>query len=34
VDDVVTTGATVREATRVLKKAGAGQVWILAFAKD
>ena len=34
VDDVVTTGATVREATRVLKKAGAGQVWVLAFAKD
>ena len=34
VDDVVTTGATAREAARTLKKAGAGQVWVLAFAKD
>jgi len=34
VDDVVTTGATAREATRTLKKAGAGQVWVLAFAQD
>ena len=34
VDDVVTTGATAREAARALKKAGAGQVWVLAFAKD
>lgn len=34
VDDVVTTGATVREAARTLKKGGAGQVWVLAFAQD
>jgi ComF family protein len=34
VDDVVTTGATAREAARTLKKAGAGQVWVLAFAQD
>jgi ComF family protein len=34
VDDVVTTGATVREAARMLKKAGARQVWVLAFAQD
>uniref|UniRef100_A0A832E0R1 ComF family protein n=1 Tax=candidate division WWE3 bacterium TaxID=2053526 RepID=A0A832E0R1_UNCKA len=34
VDDVVTTGSTVREAAHVLKKAGAGQVWVLAFAQD
>lgn len=34
VDDVVTTGATAREAAKILKKAGAGQVWILAFAQD
>ncbi len=34
VDDVLTTGATGREAAKVLKKAGAGQVWVLTFAKD
>jgi len=34
VDDVLTTGATVREAAKVLKKAGAKQVWVLTFAKD
>ncbi|MEX0587510.1 MAG: ComF family protein [Patescibacteria group bacterium] len=34
VDDVVTTGATAREAARELKKAGSGQVWVIAFAKD
>ncbi len=34
VDDVITTGATVREAARTLKKGGAGQVWVLAFAQD
>lgn len=34
VDDVLTSGATTREATRVLKKSGAGQVWVLTFAKS
>lgn len=34
IDDVLTTGETVRECSRVLKKAGAGQVWVLTFAKD
>lgn len=34
VDDVLTTGATVREAAKTLKKAGAGQVWVLTFARD
>lgn len=34
VDDVVTTGATAREAAKTLKKSGTGQVWVLAFAKD
>ncbi|GMR18914.1 MAG: ComF family protein [Patescibacteria group bacterium] len=34
VDDVLTTGATVREAVKALKKAGAGQVWVLTFSKD
>lgn len=29
VDDVITTGATVQEINRVLKQAGAGQVWAL-----
>ncbi|MEK7097850.1 MAG: ComF family protein [Patescibacteria group bacterium] len=33
VDDVVTTGATLNEAARVLKENGAGQVWGLAVAK-
>ena len=27
VDDVWTTGATMRECSRVLKKAGVGQIW-------
>jgi len=34
VDDVLTTGATVREAARILKKKGAKQVWVLTFARD
>jgi ComF family protein len=34
IDDVLTTGATGREAAKTLKKAGARQVWLLAFAKD
>lgn len=33
VDDVVTTGATIREATRVLRKAGAKRIDALIFAK-
>ncbi len=32
VDDIVTTGSTFREAARVLKKAGVGKVYGLAFA--
>lgn len=32
VDDIVTTGTTFREAAKVLKKAGAGKVYGLAFA--
>jgi competence protein ComFC len=34
VDDTLTSGATTREATRVLKRAGARQVWVLTFAKQ
>ena len=33
VDDVITSGATVKEATRALKKAGAQQVFALTLAK-
>ena len=33
VDDVVTTGSTVKEAAKVLKKAGAEKVYVLALAK-
>ncbi len=32
IDDIVTTGATLREAARVLKRAGAGKVYGLALA--
>jgi predicted amidophosphoribosyltransferase len=31
-DDVVTTGATVRECAKVLKRASAKEVWALALA--
>jgi predicted amidophosphoribosyltransferase len=31
-DNVITTGATVRECAKVLKRAGAKEVWALALA--
>ncbi|GBE03350.1 DNA utilization protein GntX [bacterium BMS3Abin09] len=31
-DDVITTGATVRECSRVLKKAGAGNIYVIGLA--
>jgi len=34
VDDVVTTGATVNYAAKVLKNAGAGDVWVVAIARQ
>ncbi|MBI2588220.1 ComF family protein, partial [Candidatus Berkelbacteria bacterium] len=34
VDDVFTTGATLNEAAKVLKKAGAGDVWGLVAVRD
>lgn len=34
VDDVFTTGSTMMEATKVLKMAGAGEVWAMAVALD
>ena len=34
VDDVVTTGATLLEAAKVLKRKGAGQVWCVTVARD
>lgn len=33
IDDVITTGATVNECARMLREAGAKQVWALAFAR-
>lgn len=33
-DDIVTTGATVSEAARVLREAGATSVWVVAVAKQ
>jgi ComF family protein len=33
IDDIVTTGATVREAARVLKRAGASEVSVFSLAK-
>ncbi len=33
IDDVLTTGATIKECAKVLKNAGAGEVWGLAIAK-
>jgi ComF family protein len=33
VDDVITTGATIQEAARILKKAGAQKIWALALAR-
>lgn len=34
VDDVLTTGSTMSEAAKILKKAGAKEVWGVAFSKD
>lgn len=34
VDDVTTTGSTLLEAAKVLKRNGAGQVWCLTIARD
>jgi len=33
VDDIITSGSTVKEAARILKKAGAKKVYVLALAK-
>ncbi|HAP67637.1 MAG TPA: hypothetical protein DCQ99_07645 [Nitrospinae bacterium] len=33
IDDVFTTGATIKECVKVIKKAGAGKVYVLTFAK-
>ncbi len=34
VDDVITTGATIKECVKVLKEAGANKVWGVVLAKD
>lgn len=34
VDDVITTGSTMRECAKTLRRAGASEVWGLAIAKD
>jgi ComF family protein len=34
VDDVLTTGATIRECARTLRRAGAASVWALTFARE
>ncbi len=34
IDDIVTTGATIKAATRVLKGAGANEVWVAAVARQ
>lgn len=34
VDDIITTGSTVEEASRVLRKAGAKSVWAIAIARS
>jgi len=34
VDDILTSGATISEAAKVLKVAGAGDVWGLALARE
>jgi len=33
VDDVITSGSTVREAAKILKKSGAGKIYVLTLAK-
>lgn len=34
IDDVVTTGATLNECAKILKKNGAGQIWAIVLAKN